>query len=126
MKKITIDEMITYIDEQCANQFSRENKIGWLSELDEQIYDEIIKDRVNPIVTSFSGYSEETSGATELLVPAMFKDVYRYWLESKYNYSNREIGAYNNAMQMFSYNYERYFAWYNRNHISVGTAQFNI
>lgn len=126
MKKITLDEAIEYFDEQCANQFSRENKIAWISELDELIYDTIIKERENPPVAEFNGYDNDTDGDTELLVPSIYKEIYRYYLEKNVNYANREIGAFNNAVQIFDSIYENYFAWYNRTHKSVTTAQFNI
>ena len=126
MKKITLDEAISYFDEQCPNQYTRENKIAWISELDELIYDNIIKDRVNPDITEFNGYSDDTDGSTELLVPKLFSEIYRYFLEKSVNYANREIGAFNNAMQMFNSYYENYYAWYNRNHKTAQNTQFNI
>ena len=126
MKTITLDEAITYFDEQCANQYSREEKIRWISELDEQIYENIISTRENPAVTEFDGYDDDTSGDTVLLVPSLYKEMYRYWLEKSVVYNNREIGAYNNAMAMYQTYYENYFAWYNRNHMATGNQQFNI
>lgn len=126
MKTITLDEAITYFDEQCPNQYSREEKIRWISELDEQIYENIISTRENPAVTEFDGYDDDTSGDTVLLVPSLYKEMYRYWLEKSVDYNNREIGAYNNAMAMYQTYYENYFAWYNRNHMATENRQFNI
>lgn len=126
MKTITLDEAITYFDEQCPNQYSREEKIRWISELDEQIYENIISTRENPAVTEFDGYDDDASGNTVLLVPSLYKEMYRYWLEKSVDYNNREIGAYNNAMAMYQTYYENYFAWYNRNHMATGNRQFNI
>ena len=126
MKKITLNEIITYFDSQVPNQYSRENKVEWLSEIDEMIYELIIKDRENSEISSFNGYNADTDDETELLVPAMFKDLYRYYIEKNVYYSNREINAFNNAAQLFEMNYENYFAWYNRNHKTATTAQFQI
>ena len=126
MNVITLDEAITYFDEQCPNQYSREEKIRWISELDEQIYEEIIKNRVNPPVTEFNGYNDDIDGGTALLVPSLYKEIYRYWLEKSVDYNNREIGAFNNAMQMFQTYYDNYFAWYNRNHKYALTQQIKI
>ena len=126
MKKITLNEAITYFDAQCPNQYSREEKIRWISELDEQIYENIIKERENPDADEFNGYDENTDGNTPLLVPSLYKEIYRYWLEKSVDYNNREIGAYNNAMQMYQTYYDNYFAWYNRNHKTAKAMQFEI
>ncbi|MCM1286516.1 MAG: hypothetical protein NC213_09935 [Acetobacter sp.] len=126
MKNITLEEAITYFDEQCPNQYTREDKIGWISELDEQIYEEIIKPRMNPPVTEFNGYDENTDNDTTLLVPSVFKEIYRYWLEKSVDFNNREIGAFNNAMLMYQTYYDNYFAWYNRNHRFATKQHFII
>ena len=126
MKKITLDEVITYFDSQCPNQYSREDKIAWISELDEFIFESIIKGRENPETTEFDGYSAESSGATELLAPSMFKELYRYYIEKSVAYSNREIASFNNASRMFQAYFENYFAWYNRSHKSIQTQSFTI
>lgn len=175
MKNITLDELLTYFDEQHPNQHTREEKITWVSEIEERIYDEIIRPRLpryNEIITitsddvgnavlvfltvydynallgtsghkfsrsdigkwveftvaaadigkqfgrlTFNGYEDNTSGDTVLLVPAMFKDVYRYWLEKNSSMKNREVGAANNALTMFQANYDDYFANFNRKHM---------
>ena len=175
MRYITLDEAIAFYDEQSPNQTSREDKIRWISEIDERIHEDIIKPRlpllrerftitsgdVNNAVTvfltlfdyntmlgasgqtfsqaqigtyvtftavsedvnkefgkyDFNGYSEETDGETVLLVPSMFKDIYKYWIEKNVAIKNREIGVANNAMAAFQSTYEDYYAWYNRNNI---------
>lgn len=45
MKYTTIDEIVTYFDEQVPNQYTREEKTRWIDELDERIYEDIIKPR---------------------------------------------------------------------------------
>lgn len=172
MRYVTLDEAITYFDEQIPNQYSREEKIRWISELDERIYEDIIKPRLplfRPVFTvtntgtvtvfltlfdynallgtagqtfsqaqigtfvtfaavtedlnkefgryNFGGYDEETNGETVLLVPSMFKDIYKYWIEKNVDINNREIGAANNAIANFQSIYEDYYAWYNRYNI---------
>lgn len=172
MKYITLEEAITYFDERTPNQYTREEKIRWISELDEQIYEEIIKPRLplcrntytiglgatdvkvfltmfdyNALLGTdgqqfsqsqidtfvsftatgadtgktfgrydFNGYADDTDGETVLIVPSMYKDIYRYWLEKNVDINNREIGAANNAMALFEAAYDDYYAYYNRNH----------
>lgn len=173
MRYITLDEAITYFDDQVPNQASREQKTRWISEIDERIYEEILKRRFpleknTYILTStdvgtevtvpltlydynrnldasgtefeqeqigtdvtftvaandigklfgsyaFNGYDDYTNGETVLLVPSMFKDIYRYWLEKNVDINNREIGAANNAIAAFESTYEDYYTYINRN-----------
>lgn len=173
MRYITLDEAITYFDDQVPNQTSREQKTRWVSEIDERIYEEILRKRfprsydtytitsadVDTDVTvpltlydynayvnasgttfqqeqigkrvtfhvdvldvgktfgsyAFNGYDDNTSGETVLLVPSMFKDIYRYWLEKNVDINNREIGAANNAIAAFDTAYEDYYAYINSN-----------
>ena len=126
MKKVTLDEAISYFDEQCPNQYSRENKIAWISELDELIFENIIKHRENPEITVFLPYDSDTDGNTELLVPYMFREIYRFFIEKSVAYANRETIAYNNALQMFEAYYDNYFSWYNRNHKTKEIFSINI
>ena len=126
MKKIKLDEAVSYFDSQCPNQFSREDKVAWISELDEMIFENIIKSRVNPEIQEFNPYDSDEDGETELLVPFMFKEIYRFYIEKSVAFSNREITAYNNASQMFRAYLDEYFSWYNRNHKSSAELRFSI
>lgn len=184
MKYITLDEAITYFDDQTPNQTPREQKTRWISEIDERIYEEIIRRRLpkNPdtyIITSadvgnsvtvpltlydynrnldtngtafeqeqigtnvtftvaeadtgklfgsyaFNGYDDYTNGETVLLVPSMYKDIYRYWLEKNVDINNREIGAANNAIAAFESNYEDYYTYINRNNRVTETNQIKF
>ena len=65
---------------------------------------------------TFNGYGDDTNGETVLLVPSMYKDIYRYWVEQKIDIINREMGAANNAMALFNAYYEDYYGLYNYNH----------
>ena len=126
MNKLTLDEAISYFDSQCPNHYSRENKTEWINELDEFVYESVIRERENPEISEFTPYDTDTSGDTELLIPKMFKEAYRYYLEKSVAYSNREIASFNNASRMFQAYFENYFAWYNRNHKSLSTQRFVI
>lgn len=78
--RITINEAISYFDEQCPNMISFDNKVKWLSELDEIIFNKIIRSRENPITTEFSPYTSE-DGDKQLLVPSPYTEIYRFYLE---------------------------------------------
>jgi len=126
MKKITLNEAITYFDSQVPNQYSREDKTNWINELDELIFESIIKQRENPAITSFTPYNSNADGKRELLAPFMFKEMYRYYIEKNVAFSNREIASFNNAAKMFESFYDAYFSWYNRNNKTKEILSFSI
>lgn len=126
MGQITINDALSYFDTQCPNQFSPEDKIKWLSECDENIYQNIISVREGAEDVKFEGYNEETPLNTKLLVPTPYTEIYRYFLEKSVNYANREMGAFNNAVMMYQTYYDNYFAFYNREHKRNGKRQFRI
>ena len=126
MKKITLDEAIAYFDSQCPNQYSREDKVAWICELDEEVFESVIKPRENPEITEFTPYDSDTDGGRELLIPFMFRDAYRFYIETKIACSNREYNSFNNARSMFQASYENYYARYNRSHKSAEVLSINL
>lgn len=49
MKK-KISDILGYFDTICPNQYSEAEKIAWLNEIDEMIFNEIIEPRANPLI----------------------------------------------------------------------------
>ncbi len=122
-KKITLGNAINYFDEQVPNQYSSDDKIKWISELDQIIYDRIIKDRI-PNPQGFNGYDTNTSLSTELLVDEPYTEIYRFWMEKNVDFANREINSYNNAAMMYQTYFDNFFAYYNRNNREIAKKQF--
>lgn len=117
---MTIAQAIAKINSLKPNRYTDEDKIGWLSELDEHIKAKIIDTHENAAVDAFDGYTGETSQSTQLLVPAPFDQMYLFWLESKIDYWNGEMGKYNNSISMYNTAYAEYEAYYNRNNTPKG------
>ena len=55
--KTTIGEVLSYFDAQVPNQYSDEEKIRWLNEIEAQIYNDIIKTHRDADKIAFNGYS---------------------------------------------------------------------
>ncbi len=111
---MTIAEAIAAVDELRENDVSREEKIRWLSNLDKKIKQEFL-DQYEETV-DFDGYSEETDGNTDLLIPPPYDELYLYHLESMIHYRNEEMTRYNNAITLFNDAYADFRKHYNRNH----------
>lgn len=96
------------------NQYEKETKIGWLSNLDGMIKKEIIDTHVGGDLIAFTGYSIDTDLSTVLLVPEPYSDVYVKYLFTQIDFNNAEFTRYNNSMAMFNAAYSTYQNYYNR------------
>jgi len=112
----TIAEILSYFNTQCPNQFEEADKLKWLSECDEIIYNRVIanRDGAKEVTPNFPYTNSDLE--TELLVEKPYTELYRYWLEKSVHYANKEISAFNNALQMYNTYFENYLAYYNTTH----------
>ena len=117
---MTIIEAINRIDAIKPNSYSQAEKIRWLSTLDGVIKTNIIDTHEGAEAVSFDGYTDETNIATKLLVPAPYDEIYLFWLESKIDYWNGEMGRYNNSISMYNTAYAEFEKYYNRTHMPKG------
>lgn len=118
---MTINEAIEICDRQKPNGYTAEDKIHWLSKLDQMIFDEII-DRHEDGPKAFDGYRADADGGTELLGDDAYADMYVKWLFAQIDFANAEIARYNNSMEMFNGLYSAFAASYTRRHMPKQTA----
>lgn len=140
---MTIEKAIDAADNLRPNTFTYFQKVEWLSELDNQIYEEIflmakknwtpeiIKEEIdgeviekeNPSrlvpVFEFEGYDEWTPEGTILLVDPLYDNLYIDYLIAKYCYYNREMESYNVATTVFNSQYQQYANWYRQKYEPV-------
>lgn len=116
---MTISEAISRIDSVKPNSYSQSEKIKWLSTLDGIVKKEIIDVHEGGEGVKFNEYTDDTVLTTELLIPAPYDDVYLFWLESKIDYWNGEIGKYNNSIMMYNEAFSNYEKYYNREHMPL-------
>lgn len=115
---MTVNDALKTVDTLKPNQFSEEDKIKWLNELDSQIKAEIIDIRDGAEQVSFNGYGEDMEAT--LLASGPHEVLYLYWLQSRMDYYNRESMAYNNSIAQFEAEYDKFRNWYNRMHRVIG------
>ena len=143
---MTIQQAIERADRLRPNQYSTIEKVNWLSQLDEQVYSEVllmaeenwkyveyteeILDQEGNVVDTkttidynneepvfkFEGYDEQTPLTTPLLIDDLYANAYVDYLVMKFDYYNREEATYNNSAQVFNNQYTNYAIWYRRNH----------
>ena len=104
-------EMLDRVDTFKPNQYTEPQKLGWLLQLDGQIWREIIRAGVE----------------RELLVPEPWAgDLYNYWLQAMIDRENGEIGKYNQTSQLYNQAYLTYAGYYNRTHMPIGCGPMEI
>lgn len=118
---MTIIEAIGIINERKPNNYTELDKVGWLSELETMIKNDIIDTHEGGEGVIFNGYDQNTDTETELLLSEPYDDLYIKWLETKIDYYNAEYGKYNNSTIAFNNAYSAFERYYNRTHKPIQT-----
>ena len=116
---MTIIEATSMIDSLKPNNYTYQDKVRWLSELDGMIKTNIIDTHEGGSEIAFEGYTESTDSDAPLLVSAPYEGIYMKWLESKIDYANAEYAKYNNTKNAFNAIYEEFENHYNRHHMPI-------
>lgn len=122
---MTINEAIAQVNRTRQNRIPDDVMITWLSRLDHQIYEEVIRTREGWESVSFTPYGAD-DGEKTLLVPPPYDEMYIYKLEASIYYEQREINKYATSMTMFNAVMEQYMKKYNRDHraLALPAARF--
>ena len=96
---MTLIQAIQEFDELCRNEVTIEQKIKWISELDEKISSDYLEVRG---YETFDGYSGRCSLDVELKAPAEYREIYSIYLNMKLDYMNGEITRFNNSAMIFN------------------------
>ena len=133
---MTLAELIAEVDEVKPNQFAKEIKTRWLSEVESAVVEQILnralyekeEERIRPDGTTetitvwkpddvaFDKYDYDTDQERELLVPDRFCDIYVNYLSAKIDYNNREFGSYQNCAAMYQASWNDFAAYWKRTH----------
>ena len=116
-----IIEAINRIDALKHNTYTQNDKVRWLSTLDNMVKTHVIDTHEGAEEVTFTGYDDSTDLQTELLMPSPYEEAYLRWLEAQIDYHNGEYGKYNNAVEAFTNFYDGYKANYNRTHMPKRT-----
>ena len=113
-----LSKALEIVDRLKRNQYTTEDKVRWIADLDEQIINEIIANYTDAEdYSTWTRYgTDNTSLARDLVVPDMFAEIYEYKLEMEIDRANGELNKYNNAMILYNNMLADYRNWYNKNH----------
>lgn len=113
---MTLHQALVRLDELSRNTYSGAQKRQWLSQLDGRVFEKLLSTHEGT-VQPFSGYGETTDGATVLLVPSPFDEIYIHYLQMQLDYHNGELERYNNSSAMFQAAWDGFARHYNRTHL---------
>ena len=118
---MTIKDAITAVDLLKPNQYDRETKRKWLSQLDGKIHRELILTHAHEeSAETFDGYDTEDA---ELLAQYPYgEDVYLWYLQSMIDLYNGESAKYNQSAAQFNSAYSQYSGWWHRTHAPLPEA----
>lgn len=120
---MTIDDAIALCDALRPNQYPRSIKVAWLSKLDGRLYHELLQTHADCPMDSFVGYTEDTDGTTQLLVPEPYcGDLYNYFLQAQIDKENGEATRYNQSVTMYNSAFRAYANHYHRSHLPLSAG----
>lgn len=125
---MTIREAIDRVDTSNPNTISEEEKIRWLSLLDNSIYTDIYMTHyLNPCEEerTFEPYSVDNT-EKELFVPYPYDELYPAYLQMKIDEANKETDRYNNSAVLYNSYLEDYTHHYHKNHRPINRNNFRI
>lgn len=111
-----VSEVIAKVDNLRPNQYGKDMKMQWLSEVEGMVVDNILNRSEGDDIL-FERYDYETDNEKELLVPDRFCDLYLHYLIAKIDYHDGETENYMNDVTMYQASYDSFAAWHIRNHM---------
>lgn len=124
-------EILNRIDSLKQNQLEDAVKRSWLSDMEEQIVNEVVKTHEMPervlgnelvqryLETGERMYDENTDPDTELIAPPPYDDLYFWWLAAKVDLINLDNKQYKNDYQMYNNAYLTFQDYWNRTYMPI-------
>lgn len=111
---MTIREVISQTDELLVNAFNDEQKLEWLKNIENKIYQEIVLKHENQVpMTDFENDNNE------LIAKTPYDNLYTSYLIAMIFKYTQETQRFNNAMIVFNQEYQEFANYYNRNNMPL-------
>lgn len=110
-----IYKAIEQIKNTKPSQYTDEQLVGWLSELDGQVWADLLKRYGAP--APVLPYRQEMLGR-EMLIPFPYDGIYLVYLAAQIDYHNAEFERYNNGMMLYNAQLQAFYNAYTREHVA--------
>lgn len=115
-----IKECLAIIEAIKPHKFSDSIIVGWLSDLDQQIWAECLSWHKDTGVDEMPERYDSLEDLDEdLLVPDPYSELYPTYIGMKIDYAHGEYGRYNNSMVAFNTQMSTFQDWVNRNYLPI-------
>lgn len=121
----TIDGIIQEVDALENNTMEQAEKVKWLSRLDGQLYERYVKGRAGA-PESWTPYTPQTPGTTQLLVPHPWDDIYVHWLRAQIALFHGENDIYSDEMALVGQSEKLFADAYAAEHPRAGGNRFRF
>lgn len=115
---MTINDIITEVDNQKPNQYDDADKCRWLSVCEGKIIDSVFKTRQPGYYEEFNGYTTDDIDA-ELLVEDTYADLYKYYIYAMIDAMNGETERYSMSMTLFNNALKEFADHYYKTHREI-------
>ncbi len=112
-----IKKVIAQLRELKPNQYTDGMLLNWLSELDGQIYEDVLKNTEDAPSPPCLPYTVERDMDRQLLVKGPHHGLYIHYLSAQIDYYNGEYERYNNGMVMYNVAYQAFADAWTREHM---------
>lgn len=123
---MTIQEIIAKVDALSPNQYSVEQKIGWLSSLDGKIFHEVILTHAHGGFEFFPPEGYDNDEYDLIVKPPYADDLYTYYLLSRIAEFNAETAKYNQYAALYNAAFTDWTGWYNRTHRPIDRGRWTL
>jgi len=106
----TIRQLIERVDRQKPNDFSMEDKLGWIAQLDGRIAVEVCLMDVDQAQEFEYKYPECLDHLP--LVNFPHDGIYDHWLGAMIDYQNGDYEKYQNAMELVNEEFDNFAVWF--------------
>lgn len=112
---MTVNELLTTLDELTPSAFSTQRKLQWLAALEGQLYDQVLK-RHRDVEAQAPG---ELLPETVLQVEAPYCDLYLLYLQARVAQANNETERYNDVAAAYQAALQNYCNALRRQHMPL-------
>lgn len=105
---MTIQEVIDFTDRVKPNDFTEDDKVKWISNVEGMVQTQIFLQAPVEFIT----YHWPDDKNTVLLVDPPFEKLYLTYMQAMIDYHNGEYGNYQNTMTMFNSDFNEFMQWF--------------
>lgn len=119
-------EIIDRVDAHKPNQYSLEDKLRWINELEYSIYHDIISTHRFRKCEEPIAFRPIENIDQMLIVPFPYDEVYDSYIKMRIDDENQETARYNNSVVMYNAHLDNFAKFWNKHHMPKNKSRFRI